>query len=279
MRLASGWKAGLAVLLPTLGVFFGARASIAAYYTIPGSVTIASAVAIIVLAFVVAYLRGIVKMLPDTLIDEVGSDGPYRSELATTESLREACEMTRPYYGREYVGHELAEQWRLANPRVFECIFNGKGELCASFGVLPLEDGFTRLFLEGRVDDLKLKASDILSGESAKKCPRLYISGVVVREPGKFAGSKRARVMLWVMLQHVKREYGLGQSRELFAIAVTKESAKLMCNLKFQLIADGKARIDKCALYQYKLTSETWQNLLCEVWDCSGLCTIDVGGS
>ena len=267
-------------MLPSLGVWFGVRATVAAYVNIPVWASVVVPVLCILVGLVVALIRGSIKMLPDSFVDEVGSDAPYKSVFATSESLHEACELTRPHYGREFVGHELAEQWRLANPRAFECIYNSKGELCASFGVLALRDNFMDLFIDGRIEDLQLKEKDIVAGDAARKCVRLYISGVVVRDSGKMPGYKRTRVMLWAMLQHVKREYGVRRrNRELYAIAVTKEAEKLMKNLKFELVAEGKYRSDEYPMYRYKLTGESWRKLLCEIGDCSGMCEVSLANS
>lgn len=274
VRLTNGWGFGLTFTLSALGVWSGVRGAVAAYNTVPPWVSILVPVACVVVGLVVALIRGYSKMLPDSFVDEFGSDGPYRSIPATSETLREACEMTRPHYGREFVGHELAEQWRLANPHAFECVYNRKGELCASFGVLPLSDAFMEMFIDGRIDDLHLLGKDIRSVETVRKCKRLYISGVVVRDAGKMAGSRRARVMLWAMLQHFKREYGLRTPRELYAIAVTKDSARLMEGLKFERVSDGKHRVDKYPLYRYALTKASWDKLLCEIGECSGMCCI-----
>ena len=275
LRLWSGWRAGLAFVLSSFAIFFGVTARISSYQIrIPVWVNIVAPTLIVLMGLLISFIRGSIKLLPDSFVDEVGSDGPYRCVRATCNSLREACELTRPYYGREFVGHELAEQWRLANPRVLECIHNFNGDLCASFGILALRSSFMDMFIEGRVEDRQLLGKDVLTGKSAKECKRLYISGVVVRDPGKMAGNKCAKVMIWAMLQHLRREYGLRRHHELYAIAVTKESARLMRNLQFALVDIGKNRRDKCDLYRYKLTRESWQRLLCEVGDCSGMCEI-----
>ena len=139
------------------------------------------------------------------LVEEVGSDGAYRCKPVTSENLRLACELTRPYYGHEFVRHEIAEQWRVANEEAFECVTNKEGDLCAAFGILPLKDSFMDLFLDGRIEDPQLQAKDILPPGNVRQCKRLYISGVVVRDPTKMIGNKRARVMLWAMLMHLKR--------------------------------------------------------------------------
>jgi len=277
LRLRSGWSAGLALILPFFVIFFGVTARIASYQiAIPVWVNIVVPTLIVLMGLLAAFIRGSAKLLPDSFVDEVGSDAPYRCVLATCDSLREAIELTRPYYGHEFVEHELAEQWRLANPRIFECIYNVNGDLCASFGILALRGSFMDLFIEGRIEDRQLRGQDFLTGKSARECKRLYISGVVVRDPGKMVGYKRTMVMSWAMLQHLKREYGLRRHHELYAIAVTKEAARLMRNLKFELVADGKNRIDKRDLYRYDITRETWQRLLCEIGDCSGMCEIKI---
>ena len=153
-------------------------------------------------------------------------------------------------------------------------VYNRGRELCAAFGLLALRDSFMDLFIDGRIEDLKLRDNDILTGSNAKKCERLYISGVVVRDPGKLVGHRRTKVMLWAMLQHLKREYGLRKIRELYAIAVTRESERLMRNLQFEHIGESSGRLDKCPLYRCVLTRANWKRLLCEVGDCSGMCSI-----
>ena len=122
LRLLRGWPLGVAFTIPALGVVFGVRATIASYdVDIPIWISVAAPIICLAVGLVIAFVRGHLSMLPDSFVDEIGTDTPYECVSATHESLRAACELTRPYYGREFVGAELAEQWRLANPHAFEC--------------------------------------------------------------------------------------------------------------------------------------------------------------
>ncbi len=274
MRIRSGWRAGLKVWVPMVGVLGALRAAVAAEVAISTRVVVAVAVGTVLVAVIVAYFRGHLKMLPDSFVEEVGSDGVYRCEVTTREELQLACELTRPYYGHEFVEHERVEQWRLANTTAFECLKNRDGDLCASFGILPLNDSFMDLFVDGRIEDLKLQAKDIMSPSQARQCVRIYISGVVVRDPSRMVGRKRACVMSWAMLMHVKRVYGLRKQREMYAIAVTPQSERLMRNLGFKMVGGRRQRVDRCDLFRYTLNRASWQQLLAHVGDFSAICTI-----
>jgi hypothetical protein len=183
--------------------------------------------------------------------------------------------MTKPYYGREYVAPDIAVQWRTRNPMGFVQITNSEGELCACFGVLGLSDSFMDQYTKGRVADRELRGDDILDLEKSKRSKRLYISGVVVRDSESHKGHKRARVMIWAMLIYLQRTYRLRGRRELYAVAVTKESERLMKNLNFTLVSRAGSRRDKCNMYRCELTKPFWDELICKVGDWSALCTCD----
>lgn len=180
-------------------------------------------------------------MLPDSFVDEMGSERSYRAEYCTGSALREACDLTKTATGRN-VSHDVAEQWRVKNPQAFVQIRDPAKGLCAAFCVLALSDSFMDQFIRGTVTDHQLTADDVLSGDESRRCTRLYLSGVVVRDAGSFLASKRARVMCWAMLEYVRRLYGLSAERDLYAIAVTNESSRLMTNLDFSLESSAGGR-------------------------------------
>lgn len=225
------------------------------------------------LSFGVAYLRGRMAFLPDQLIDEMRDEERYECAPCTEERLREACEMTKPYYGHEYVEPDVAVQWRSRNPTGFVQIVNSSGELCACFGVLGLSQSFMDQYIKGNVDDTQLRGDDVLSLPASKRATSLYISGVVVRNPESHKGRKRANVMIWAMMTYVRQIYGLRKKRELYAVAVTRESERLMQNLGFTVASRANGRRDKCNLYCSELTPEFWKQLMCKVGDWSALCT------
>lgn len=222
-----------------------------------------------------AYVRGRRELLPDSLVGEIGSERSYSVTYCTGRALREACDMTRAPYGAEYVSHDIAEQWRIRNLRAFVQIRNSSNQLCAAFGVLGLRPSFMDQFIAGNVTDHQLRADDICSWPESTKCSQLYLSGVVVLEPTTFLGRKRTRVMLWVMLEYMRQLYGLETRRQLYAIAATPVSSKLMHNLGFVIETPAAVRGDKCDLYRYELTKASWRTLLCEVGNLSSMVTCD----
>jgi hypothetical protein len=274
LRIRSGYRAGFAAFIIAAGLTGATITAISSTGTTFHPFTIvALGVLCVAIGLTVAYIRGRMKQLPDSFVDELSSDGQYTCQFCTTERLREACEMTKPYYGHEYVSPDVAEQWRMKNPRGFVEILNSEGELCACFGVLGLADGFMDQFVRGNVSDTKLRDDDILNFEDAKKSNRLYISGVVVRDPRSYKGNKRTRVMIWAMVYYIKKLYGLRRERELYTLPVNKESEALVKKFAFELVTPAGQRIDKCNMYRYTLSKESWFNLINSVGDHSPMCT------
>lgn len=276
IRIKSGRQAGITFFLTTAataGVIFGGMSVSGVQVSIELIITCGAI--LIILTFLVAYIRGKMKLLPDILIDEMGLDVPYVCDYCTSDNLREACELTKPFYGHEYVDFPTAELWRQANNKCFVQISNSTGTLCACFGILALTDSFMDQFILGRVKDAQLLADDICNLKDSQKCNKLYLSGIVVRDSSTFMGSKRALVMIWSMLMYLKKVYGLRRKRELYAISVTKESERLMKHLGFKLVQEGQHRLDKCNLYMYDLSSESWNKLLALVGDYSPMTTMN----
>lgn len=276
VRIKSGWRTGLTFLLgvATIGGLILAGVSGAGVH-IPAKLIIGLGIVLVLLTLLVAYVTGRMKLLPDLFVDETGSDGPYVCEFCSPNELREACELTKPFYGHEYVDFSLAESWRQKNPKGFVQITNSQHNLCACFGVLALSDSFMEHFILGELADTQLLSADICDFEDSIKCTKLYISGVVVRDPSTYIGSKRARVMLWSMLVYLEKLYGLNESRELFAIGVTEEAEKLMKHLGFQIIQEKRHRVDKCNLYSFNLSKDSWNRLISLVGDLSPMTTIN----
>jgi hypothetical protein len=196
--------------------------------------------------------------------------------LCTRGGLCEACDLTRDFYGDAYVADDVAEQWRLRNPHAFVQIMNAENRLCACFGILAVRDSFMDQFIAGRVTDHQLRGEDVLGWQESKGAGRLYLSGVVVAEPGSPKGHRRAAVMFWAMLEYLRQLYGLSMPRQLFAVAVTDDSRRVMKNLGFVVETPASQRADKHDLYRYDVTESSWNRLLCVVNDWSRLCTLDL---
>jgi hypothetical protein len=224
---------------------------------------------------ITSYYKGRSVFLPDDLSEDMCADGKYKIQYSSSELLMEACEMTKPYYQHEYVPGSIAEQWRLKNPKAFVSIINSDGVQCASFGVLVLKDSFMDLFIGGQVSDTQLREENICGCHESVNTRRVYISGVVVRDPTKFCGRKRAYVLVWAMLTYLKALYGVQPSLSLFAVAVTPESERLMLKLGFQMISSGSNRVDKCNLYKFELDEKSWKSIIDRIGDLSCMCECD----
>lgn len=276
VRIKNGKKVGIGIFLTIIALSkfiipaIGSTGIVVTltYYIFAGLISI-------FMGLLAAYLRGRMKLIPDSLLGEIGLDGQYICKFCSVEKFREACEMTKPYYRDEYVPADIAEQWRMKNKGAFVQITNSNGELCSSFGILALSKSFMDQYIKGNVADTQLREDDILNMEDSKKCDRLYISGVIVRDPSKHVGHKRTCVMLWAMMVYVKSIYGLKRKREIFAVAVTEESERLMKKLGFQVICESAQRKDKRNMYRIDLTKNTWNKLMNKVGDYSRMCTCE----
>jgi len=277
MRMQAGKKFGMQVFL---ALFFTAIVALVTLFSasgiiVPWQISIPYGLIISsIIGLIAAYLKGQLELIPNIVIDEIKSNVHFTAELCSSKRLEEACEMTKPYYHKEYVPSEIAEQWRIKNNYGFVDIVNTDGTLCACFGILALKKSFLDHLLEGIVSDTQMRGNHVLSLSESKKASHLYISGVVVRNATKWAGSKHATIMLWVMLEFVRQIYGLKRKRILFAVAVTKPAERLLVGLGFKLEMDKKNRVDKCNLYTYELTKSSWELLLNKVGDHSRLCTL-----
>lgn len=272
-RVWEGRKVGAAMAVATFGVAAG---GVTIYAAMGGQLEMRWALLIVGACLfsgcASAFVRGKLKLLPDSVVDEIGEDVPYSARYCTRQHLAEACRMTKPYYGDQYVAGEVAEQWRQKNPKAFVEIVNGSGILCACFGVLPLTASFLDNFLRGRVPDSRIDADCILAPRNSNEADHLYISGVVVRDPQTYLGDKRVRVMLWAMIEYLKRMYGLRRKRILVALAANKQSQRLMEKLGFVQQSSAGERADKCPLYSYDFTKKTANQILFRTGDLSAMC-------
>jgi len=237
---------------------------------------ISSLVIILFIGLSVAYMRGKQKLLPSTFIDELSGENSYSVIFCSREGLREADEMTQPYYGTGFIPFDQIEQWRLQNEKGFIQINNSQGFLCACFVILGLERSFFDQFIAGRVTEHEIDSSVILSYEDMKKEDRIYISGVVVREPGGYLGAKRTRIMLWTMLEYIKQVFALRKTRVLYAVGLTKESEKLLHAMEFKICSSRENRRDHSNLYKIDLDKQTWQRMLAKIGDFSKMVSIGI---
>ena len=272
MRLRRGWQGGLYSSFTALTILLAVVA------LAEGRHPVVIGVMIVVIAMVgirSAWIKGRSSLLPSTLVDELRDEPEYQATYCTAAQLREACEMTKPYYGDEYVPSDVAEQWRMRDPKAFVAITNQVGELCACFGVLALSSSFTSVFYKGQCTDTTLKADDILTSEDARRSSKLYLSGVVVKGSGTHKGHKRACVMLWALLDYYRYRFGLKKPRTLFGLAVTKESEALLKTFQFKLASKHSDRRDNLNLYDLRMSKSEWDKISAKIADLSSMCQVD----
>lgn len=222
---------------------------------------------------VTALARGGESFLASAVCEK--SDESYVASFCTDDNLSQANEWTFAHYGDESVSSDVAIQWRLRNPKAFVALTNQRGELCASFGLIGIRQECVEIHMRGDVIDSELRSSDVLSLAETKKSASTYISGVIVRDSGSPVGHRRTSVMIWAMLMYAKRVLGLARPRTLYAIAVTKQAKVLLSNLGFGLRIPGSQRRDKCDLFTYELTADSWAALLARIGDQSPMCKLE----
>lgn len=242
-------------------VVLGVVGSIASITGLGGTWSILGpAITVIIFGVMYAWWKGRPEYIP-AIARPFSSDAHYYCDYATGEELKEACDLTRDSYGRDYVNHDIAEQWRLKNSKAFVAIKNDHGRLCACFGLIGLRNESFNMFIRGDISESSFRSDDILNFSQTKKADRLYISGVIVTEPGRLSGSKRALVMIWCMLQYIRKLYSLKHERSIFALAVSKQGEELLRKTGFRLETPKDARQDKHDLYELELTSKEWDRI------------------
>lgn len=274
-RILSGWRVGLTTMLAIISI----TGFILKFYSpsnLNSKLVILIFITIFFIGLLAAYLRGIQKLVPDTFIDELSSENEYFVNKCTKNNLREADEMTKPYFGRDFIPFEIIEQWRLKNENGFVQITDTEGKLCACFVILGLERSFFDQFITGRVTESQIDSDVVLSFEETKKEDRIYISGIVVRNPGGYYGSKRSRIMIWAMLEYIKKLYGLRKIRTFYALALTKQSEMLVQKMDFEICCDKTARKDKSNLYRVDIHKGKWNKMLNKIGDFSKMVHFEV---
>ncbi len=272
LRIHNGLAFGFSAFVVLAGLFFAINPPQQNSFWVDKIQTIGI---IALIGLFVAYFRGKQKLLPDIMIEELSAENNYSVSFCSQKELREADELTRPLFGKDFISSDQIEQWRLRNEKGFVQISNADGILCACFVILGLEHSFLDQFIAGRVTEHDIDSSVILPFDSMKKEDRIYISGVVVRDPGSYMGAKRARIMFWVMLEYIKMVFGLRKTRTFYGIGLTKESEKLLKTLGFQICCSKTNRKDNSNLYRINLDKKTWTTQLARVGDLSKMVSFE----
>ena len=273
-RLCSGWKAGLSTIVGLSSVF----GFILVIYPICNSFWFTpfdATVIVLLFGFSVAFFSGKHKHLPSTMIDELSGENTYTAMFCSQAGLKEADELTKPCFGRDFIPFQQIEQWRLKNGKGFVQINNGQNQLCACFVIIGLTHSFLDEFIVGRLTEHDIDSSAVLSFEEMKREERVYISGVVVKDAGNYKGHKRANIMIWTMLQYIKKVFGLRKARIFYAVALTAESEKLLKAMQFELLGFKNTRKDQSNLYKIELDKKKYEELVARVGDYSKMVNLD----
>ncbi len=218
-----------------------------------------------------AWKKGKGTDIPPQFLDEL-SDQNYTCQPCTAANLRAATETVRPLFGRENIDADKIEQWRLKNPQGFMEIVDTAGDLIACFVVIGLPNSFMQEFSAGGLTEQNITGERVLDMRSTKKQPAIYISGIMVKDPGGTAGSVRAHYLIWSMLMYLKHHFGLKIARRFHAVPITDMSERLVKNLGFSIKSQADDRKDKHNFYSLNVDLAAWKKLLCRVGDFRAGC-------
>lgn len=221
-----------------------------------------------------AYISGRQRTLPLLVCDELSTELRYVCRPCSPGNLQEASRIVQRIFGRNHIDYNLLEQWRLRNPKGFMEIVNEKDVLVGCFVVIGVAQSFMDEFKRGTVSEALITSDVVLPIAEAKRLKDVYISGVMVRDPGGYLGSKRARVLIWSMLKYLKHHYGIPSKRSLYAVALTKEAEKLLKSLNFSICSPASGRVDRHNLYKIDCTKEHWEDVSRQTGDLSLMCSI-----
>jgi hypothetical protein len=271
-RLRKGAPVGVTVGVTVLAV----AGVVSTILQITGWISLSVVAAVSVLCGIIAaYVRGRFSYIPQMMVDEIGRDNPCYCRRVTSDDLRHACELTKPYYGEEYVDFSVAEKWRKKNPEAFVQIVNERGEMCSCFGFIAIKDSCFDEFIKGRVKDGEFDEDDILDTEETRNASRLYLSGVIVSGAGSWLGGKRANMMAWAILTYYRKYFALRRARTIYALAVTKEGDAFLKAFGFKLVSGAAQRRDRCNLYKSEMDRSAWDAMARKVPDWSRSCVME----
>lgn len=235
---------------------------------------------VVAAALVGSFLYGVFRArlihIPDILIRVPAGSTLQGCKFCTAAELAEANSLAAACYRRDAIPDELVEQWRLKNPTMYACVLDQAGSLVAALGVMPLTDSFMELFIEGKVVESQIGSKNIHGPNENRKALKLYISGVVVRDPGTQRGQMRASILLWATVQYLVKLYGTHKKRTLYALAATKQGESILKHLNFSVACPASQRLDKHNLYSLEWSRDTLRNVKAMIPDYRLMCTIDL---
>lgn len=277
LRFRHGWRTAAALS----GSLFGAAAIAVALYTsagktLPLGTVIAAAISILLVSLFVGVARAKIEHLPDAIAFCDPGDESYAFLNETLEVCTQFNRETALYFGRDCVADAVVSGWWRKCERGFVYIKNAQGVPCAAACLFALSKSFMEQFKRGNVGDTQIEPEDILSFEECKKSDTLYLSTIIVREPHTQAGHRRAVVMVWAVIQYIKRIYGTKRLRHIYAVPINPASKNLVVRLGFEVVSEAKHRVDRHDLYVLEITREKIDQALNRIGDHARYCSITV---
>jgi hypothetical protein len=238
-------------------------------------------VAVLLISIIVSGAYGIkkarVEHLPDSVIIADDRDNGYVLAYETKPICSHFNRETVKYFRHaDCVDDVVVEGWRLRNKQAFIYLRNGRGEPCAALCVFSLRPSFMEQFIKGRVAEPDVEPEDVLSLADSKKSRTLYLAAIIVKDPNTSLGHRRACVMVWAVIQYLKRVFGTRKARTIYAVPVNKSSENLLKGLGFRLCSFAATRKDRHDLYCFEMTAATIAASLKRVGDYSNCCSINL---
>lgn len=210
----------------------------------------------VILSSVVAWRQRKLADFPADIILPPSEKVACRLECPATRPLLEAASaLARHSFGNVgSVSPDRYDSWWLKNHNILACLLNTDHKLVGYFDVLPLRSNFMDAFIRGDVTELDIRHEDILPPGQARKCKRLYIAGIAVRDSQTFAGKRYAAHLIWALARYLDHFYDVPSERQVYALGATDGGRRLVEHLGFRLIQDGSGRRDGQQLYVASLS-------------------------
>jgi hypothetical protein len=241
----------------------------------------AQAAALVLLSLVVALVASRKQMfeaqmsVDDVLPEEIGDVVRMRIECPCSGNVaRQASQLAEKCYGTRFtISASTFDAIWLKNPEVLAALVNEEGSLLGYFDVMPLNDAFAQLFIEGRVTENQLRHDDVCSVSERAHCKYLFVSGLAVWSPESFSGRRNASMLVWALLRYLQHYYGSMQPL-VFAVAATKEGDDLLKRFRLKLTTDATSRADDFRLYSVRLSEYELTRRLACLPDWRGICAL-----
>jgi hypothetical protein len=160
----------------------------------------------------------------------------------------------RSYGNIEGIPAERYESFLVKNPNILACLENSEGMLVGYFDVIPLRNDFMDAFVRGSLTELDIRHEHVLAPQHARRCKRLYLAGIALRDPHTFAARRHLRHLLWGLAKYLEHFYEAPSARQVFTLGGTPEGRHLLHRFNFNLVQEASARRDSQSLYVASLS-------------------------